>query len=142
MRRGDALLVLSADEEDGGEARWYRCRQRDSGEEGWCPVSFLDCAAIQRTPLGREKALMRAGSNVSMLPTSSPLRETGRNVRISSSLGSSGASGGDPLNVLGKAQPRTLEEMSDRLDILSRALIREKEDRLGNALVSFVRVIC
>lgn len=72
MRRGDALVVLEADE--GG--RWYRCKQRDSGDDGWCPVSFLDCAAMQRTPLGREKALMRAGDHTSSLPTSSPLRSS------------------------------------------------------------------
>lgn len=65
--------------------------------------------------MGREKALQRAGSAA----VTSPLR---------GALDASGAllsSRGE-----GKGPARTLEEMNDRLDILSRALVKEKEDRL------------
>lgn len=76
MRRGDALVILEAENDPSGNSkpRWYRCRHSESNEEGWCPVSFLDCPALERTPLGREKALMRAGTEAS-LPSSSPLRD-------------------------------------------------------------------
>ena len=148
VARGEAVLLL---EMPGRQARWVKCRLRDGSEEGYVPTSFLDSPLFDRAPLGRERALSRAGTT--SVPASSPLRmplDPSQKKRFSEgSLAGGGASsplnlnsgfntaagglsgaGGDPLAALNKDSVRSIEDMSDRMDILSRALVKEKEERI------------
>ena len=125
VARGEAVSVVQAGE------RWCMCRLKHSPEEGYLPTAFLDCPALnlQRVPLARERALSRAGN--ASLPSSSPLRATSRN-SIPSSIASPMAS--DPLAALrdvSAGSVRSVEELSDRMEILTRALVKEKEERVA-----------
>lgn len=139
--RGDVLVVLDPPDPT---QRWFRCQLRQTGEEGLVPVSFLDCAGLPRTPLGRERALARAGSSASV-PASSTLRSSEGVTSGSSVAGSvssrpmapQGAStfpvpsSDSALASLTRTPARTLEDVTDRMDMLTRALIREKEERVA-----------
>ena len=104
VARGDSVFILETPENN---HRWCLCKSND-GEEGLVPISFLDCPSIPRVALGREKALSRAGGSSAPLSMSMPKISKGELPRI-----------------------KTLEEMSDRIDILTRALVKEKEDRIA-----------
>jgi hypothetical protein len=81
--------------------------------------------------LGRERALSRAGS--SQVPISSPLRksELAASSGMISPRKNSLSVHVDPLQSLTKgSNVRSVEEMADRMDILSRALVKEKEERI------------
>ena len=137
MARGEALLVLEVPSEG---ARWCKCRLRDSTEEGFVPTSFLDSALFDRVPLGRERALSRAGTTT--VPISSPLRkkpQESNSPSMSGHLSGNQVGGGgqgtstsdhDSISSLGREGVRSMDEMSNRMDILSRALVREKEERI------------
>ncbi len=136
VARGEAVTITELPSDDNG--RWCRCVHRESSEEGWVPTAFLDCPALSRAPLGRERALSRAGSSGNALPATSPLRGSGgigssssaprhvdpppRAVSLNRPVGTAMSAPTTPA--------KSLDEMSDRLDILSRALIREKEERM------------
>ncbi len=126
LARGEAVTIVELPSDSGG--RWCRCALRESGEEGWVPTSFLDCPVLARTPLGRERALSRAGNSGNALPAASPLRNSVTVSLRPSETPSTPMRVGSQSTAAGPA--RTLEEMSDRMDILSRALIREKEERM------------
>jgi hypothetical protein len=120
LARGEAVTIVELPQPG---SRWCRCVSRDANAEGWVPVSFLDCPLLQRNALGRERALERAGS--AALPTASPLRD----MRSSTPSDTKKALfGGRSYSVDGPV--RSIEEMAERMEMLSRALIREKEERL------------
>jgi hypothetical protein len=75
LARGEAVTIVELPTESGG-GRWCRCALRESGEEGWVPTAFLDCPLLTRAPLGRERALSRAGNSGNALPVASPLRRS------------------------------------------------------------------
>lgn len=136
LTRGEAVTILDLPSPD---ARWCRCRLRDSLEVGYVPTSFLDCPLLASAPLGRERALGRAGTT--SVPVDSPLRkpmdhmgESSSPLRLTSSSAHVPSTPGlnmDPLATLARGGVRSVEEIADRMDILSRALVREKEERMA-----------
>lgn len=123
LARGEAVTIVELPQ---AGSRWCRCISRDSNAEGWVPVSFLDCPLLQRNALGRERALERAGSTSASLPTASPFRD----VRASLPNEAKKALFHSSRSLSIEGPVRSVEEMAERMEMLSRALIREKEERL------------
>ncbi len=125
LTRGEAVTIVELPEKG---SRWCRCVSRDSSAEGWVPVSFLDCPLLQRNALGRERALERAGSSAGALPTDSPLRNSDLRASLPNDLKKVLFQSSRSVSVDGPV--RSIEEMAERMEMLSRALIKEKEERL------------